>query len=203
MPAVAAGDSVTIRIRGVLALDAGCGVLTSHVSVASPDEPRVARDAANQATTSDAVRCTCGIALRTSVAPAVASPGTSVRTTYTVRNTGDAPLLAITVRDGRLGLVHTIGHLSPGATRSVGIWWQVPGAGGRVTRGSRVTGSLPDGTRCAAGDHATVRIAHATTPGGATGGGTPFTGSSPLPLIALGVLLLLGVVALVVSRRRS
>lgn len=201
LPSVAAGESATIRVRVAVPRDSGCRTLTNRVTASSADEPAASEDAANRDVVSDVVACSCGIALRTVVTPSRAAPGALVRVTYIVSNTGDGPARVL-VRDGRLGNVGVISHLFTGVRRSLYATWQLPLAGGAVTRGSSASAILEDGSRCRAHARATALIDRAAQ-APRSPGGTPFTGLPTTPSIAFLLLLGAGLLALRLSRRRA
>jgi uncharacterized repeat protein (TIGR01451 family) len=204
LTSLAPGATLEIEFAGAVAHDAGCGTLRNRASVDSPDEPRANDGRENYAAVDDEVACTCGLALRSSVHPAAAPPGAQVRTRYVIRNTGDGAA-SVVVHDGRLGVVRTLTRVAPGSARTVSASWRLPARGAAVSRGSRAIATLSDGTTCADAARATVRIVHtrAPSPPPRSPGGTPFTGSSGLPLGAFLTLLATGLAALWIARRRT
>jgi len=199
LPSLDPGGSVHIALRAVVRLDAACAPIVDHASVSSPDEPAAMVDAGNRAEVSDPVACACGLSLIVETAPASAAPGSRVVTRFSVVNSGDR-VRQVAVSDGRLGHVATFAWVPPGGTRTASLPWRVPRSPTSIVVPSSAHGVLDDGTTCAARTRRTFSAASGSEASGAAG--TPFTGQSAAPLVAIAVLLLLGGAALWITRRR-
>ena len=127
------------------------------------------------------------------------TPGATVVYTYVVTNTGDTPLLSISV-DDEAGHVGTIGSLAPGAatTRTFEI---VLGSSPATTVG---TASGTDALRMAVSDADDATVAIVAGTGRSGGSGSPFTGSDAGRLFGwLVALSVLGITLAALTRRRS
>ncbi|HYJ60815.1 MAG TPA: hypothetical protein VE032_05045 [Actinomycetota bacterium] len=175
-----------------------CGDLPTTAR-ATVDGRRVAADGLE-----DRVRCVCGIRMDRRVVTAAPAAGSRAVVRTILRNPGPHALQFELMAGGRRTAA---GMLPGGASRLVRTVVQPTGDVMRDT--VRVRAEAPDGRSCGATGTVVVRAAgNPTDPsgagGGPDGGGTAFTGppgTAPVAGAALASLLL-GVLSLVVARRR-
>ena len=137
------------------------------------------------------------------VNPVSGEPGDTVTYTYKVTNTGDTTLFDVSVDDDVIGHIGDIAVLEPGDTVTLTKDYVLPANPPTITNVGTATGTDELGTSVSATDDAVVTIVEAANPP-TPPKPTAFTGSDALRLgtIAL-ILLALGLVALVLGRRRN
>jgi uncharacterized repeat protein (TIGR01451 family) len=137
------------------------------------------------------------------VNPVSGEPGDTVTYTYVVTNTGDTTLYGVSVDDDILGHIGDIEVLEPGDSVTLTKDWVLPSNPPVVTNVGTATGTDELGTTVSATDDAVVTIVEALNPP-TPPKPTAFTGSDALRFGAMTLLLLaLGTIALVISRRRE
>lgn len=135
--------------------------------------------------------------------PGSGSPGDTITYRYVVRNTGNATLASLTIRDDRLGVVGTVGSLVPGHSATFTVDRVLTARHPWVTNTATAAGHDPSGQAVTASDRAAVTIVAGAANGGGDGDGTAFTGSDPtLPAVAALLLAITGVAALLLAARR-
>jgi uncharacterized repeat protein (TIGR01451 family) len=136
------------------------------------------------------------------VDPQSGAPGDTVTYTYVVKNIGDTTLYDISVDDDVIGHIGEIAQLDPGDSVTLTKDFVLPAGSATVTNVGTATGTDVLGTQVSDDDDAFVTIVEAENPP-PSNPPTAFTGSDAarLGLIA-GLMLALGVLALVLGRRR-
>jgi uncharacterized repeat protein (TIGR01451 family) len=136
------------------------------------------------------------------VNPVSGNPGDIVTYTYAVTNTGDTTLYDVSVDDDVIGHIGDIASIDPGETVTLSKDWELPADEVIVENVGTATGTDVLGEQVVDDDDAVVTIVEAVTPPKPPKP-TAFTGSEALRLGGLaGLLLMAGLLALVVGRRR-
>ncbi len=142
------------------------------------------------------------ISIRKTVNPVSGEPGDTVTYTYKVTNTGDTTLYDVSVDDDVIGHIGDIPQLDPGESVTLTKDWVLPSNALAVTNVGTATGTDVLGTQVSAQDDASITIVEAKNPPKPPQP-TAFTGSDTFRYGSIGVaLLLLGLLALAVTRRR-
>ncbi|TMK36025.1 MAG: DUF11 domain-containing protein [Actinobacteria bacterium] len=179
-----------------------CGAVNNTATVDALNEPNTAQFTANdQASASLTVICP-GITIVKTVSPRSGNPGDTVTYTYVVTNTGDTILFNVSVDDDVIGHIGDIATLEPGQSVTLTKDFVLPAGNPIVTNVGTATGTDVLGTQVSDNDDAFVTIVLAKNPPPSPPP-TAFTGSDAarLGLIA-GVLLALGLLGIVLGRRR-
>ncbi len=196
------GASHTIHITSPTDSTTSCGVVNNTVTVDALNEPNTAQFTANdQASASLTVICPA-ISIVKTVNPLSGNPGDTVTYTYVVRNTGDTTLFNVSVDDDVIGHIGDIAKLEPGEQVTLTKDFVLLAGDPSVTNVGTATGTDVLGTQVSDSDDAFVTVVKAANPPPAPPP-TAFTGSDAarLGLIA-GVLLTLGLLGIVLGRRR-
>jgi uncharacterized repeat protein (TIGR01451 family) len=136
------------------------------------------------------------------VTPDNGNPGDVVTYTYAVTNTGDTTLYDVSVDDDVIGHIGDIAVIEPGETVTLTKDWELPADEVLVENIGTAAGTDVLGEQVIDDDDASVTIVEALNPPKPPKP-TAFTGSDALRLGALaGLLLLAGLLAMVVGRRR-
>ena len=179
-----------------------CGAVNNTATVDALNEPNTAQFTANdQASASLTVICP-GITIVKTVSPRSGNPGDTVTYTYLVTNTGDTTLFNVSVDDDVIGHIGDIAKLEPGQSVTLTKDFVLPAGNPIVTNVGTATGTDVLGTQVSDNDDAFVTIVLAKNPPPSPPP-TAITGSDAarLGLIA-GVLLALGLLGIVLGRRR-
>jgi uncharacterized repeat protein (TIGR01451 family) len=196
------GSSHTVHITSPTDSTTTCGAVNNTVTVDALNEPNTPEFTGNdQASASLTVICP-GISIVKTANPVSGDPGDTVTYTYVVKNTGDTTLFNVSVDDDVIGHIGDIAKLDPGETVTLTKDFVLPAGDPEVTNVGTATGTDVLGTKVSDNDDAFVTIVKAENPPPAPPP-TAFTGSDAarLGLIA-GVLLALGVLAIVLGRKR-
>ena len=196
------GASHTVHITSPTDSTTSCGAVNNSVTVDALNEPNTPEFTANdQASASLTVICP-GISIVKTVNPVSGNPGDTVTYTYVVKNTGDTTLFNVSVDDDVIGHIGDIAKLEPGETVTLTKDFVLPAGDPEVTNVGTATGTDVLGTKVSDNDDAFVTIVKAENPPPAPPP-TAFTGSDAarLGLIA-GVLLALGLLGIVLGRKR-
>jgi len=196
------GSSHTVHITSPTDSTTTCGAVNNTVTVDALNEPNTPEFTGNdQASASLTVICP-GISIVKTANPVSGDPGDTVTYTYVVKNTGDTTLFNVSVDDDVIGHIGDIAKLDPGETVTLTKDFVLPAGDPEVTNVGTATGTDVLGTKVSDNDDAFVTIVKAENPQPAPPP-TAFTGSDAarLGLIA-GVLLALGVLAIVLGRKR-
>jgi uncharacterized repeat protein (TIGR01451 family) len=196
------GASHTVHITSPTDSRTSCGVVNNSVTADALNEPNTLEFTANdQASASLTVICP-GISIVKTVNPVSGNPGDTVTYTYVVKNTGDTTLFNVSVDDDVIGHIGDIAKLEPGETVTLTKDFVLPAGDPEVTNVGTATGTDVLGTKVSDNDDAFVTIVKAENPPPAPPP-TAFTGSDAarLGLIA-GVLLALGLLGIVLGRKR-
>jgi uncharacterized repeat protein (TIGR01451 family) len=199
---VESGASHTVHITSPTDSTTTCGAVNNTVTVDALNEPNTPEFTANdQASASLTVICP-GISIVKTVNPVSGNPGDTVTYTYVVKNTGDTTLFNVSVNDDVIGHIGDIAKLDPGETVTLTKDFVLPAGDPEVTNVGTATGTDVLGTKVSDNDDAFVTIVKAANPPPAPPP-TAFTGSDAarLGLIA-GVLLALGLLGIVLGRKR-
>jgi uncharacterized repeat protein (TIGR01451 family) len=179
-----------------------CGAVNNTATVDALNEPNTAQFTANdQASASLTVICPAITIVKT-VSPRSGNPGDTVTYTYLVTNTGDTTLFNVSVDDDVIGHIGDIAKLEPGQSVTLTKDFVLPAGNPIVTNVGTATGTDVLGTQVSDNDDAFVTIVLAKNPPPSPPP-TAFTGSDAarLGLIA-GVLLALGLLGIVLGRKR-
>jgi uncharacterized repeat protein (TIGR01451 family) len=198
---LAEGASHTVHIASPTD-GTSCGAVDNTATVTALNEPDSADFTANnQASASLTVICPA-ISIVKTVNPVSGNPGDTVTYTYVVTNTGDTTLFNVSVDDDVIGHIGVIAKLEPGQSVTLTKDFVLPAGDPAVTNVGTATGTDVLGTKVSDDDDAFVTIVKAENPPPATPP-TAFTGSDAarLGLIA-GVLLALGLLGIVLGRKR-
>ena len=196
------GSSHTVHITSPTDSTTTCGAVNNTVTVDALNEPNTPEFTGNdQASASLTVICP-GISIVKTANPVSGDPGDTVTYTYVVKNTGDTTLFNVSVDDDVIGHIGDIAKLDPGETVTLTKDFVLPAGDPEVTNVGTATGTDVLGTKVSDNDDAFVTIVKAENPPPAPPP-TAFTGSDAarLGLIA-GVLLALGVLGIVLGRKR-
>ena len=196
------GSSHTVHITSPTDSTTTCGAVNNTVTVDALNEPNTPEFTANdQASASLTVICP-GISIVKTANPVSGDPGDTVTYTYVVKNTGDTTLFNVSVDDDVIGHIGDIAKLDPGETVTLTKDFVLPAGDPEVTNVGTATGTDVLGTKVSDNDDAFVTIVKAENPPPAPPP-TAFTGSDAarLGLIA-GVLLALGLLGIVLGRKR-
>jgi uncharacterized repeat protein (TIGR01451 family) len=196
------GSSHTVHITSPTDSTTTCGAVNNTVTVDALNEPNTPEFTGNdQASASLTVICP-GISIVKTVNPVSGNPGDTVTYTYVVKNTGDTALFNVSVDDDVIGHIGDIAKLEPGETVTLTKDFVLPAGDPEVTNVGTATGTDVLGTKVSDNDDAFVTIVKAENPPPAPPP-TAFTGSDAarLGLIA-GVLLALGLLGIVLGRKR-
>ena len=196
------GSSHTVHITSPTDSTTTCGAVNNTVTVDALNEPNTPEFTGNdQASASLTVICP-GISIVKTANPVSGDPGDTVTYTYVVKNTGDTTLFNVSVDDDVIGHIGDIAKLDPGETVTLTKDFVLPAGDPEVTNVGTATGTDVLGTKVSDNDDAFVTIVKAENPQPAPPP-TAFTGSDAarLGLIA-GVLLALGVLGIVLGRKR-
>jgi len=196
------GSSHTVHITSPTDSTTTCGAVNNTVTVDALNEPNTPEFTGNdQASASLTVICP-GISIVKTANPVSGDPGDTVTYTYVVKNTGDTTLFNVSVDDDVIGHIGDIAKLEPGETVTLTKDFVLPAGDPEVTNVGTATGTDVLGTKVSDNDDAFVTIVKAENPPPAPPP-TAFTGSDAarLGLIA-GVLLALGVLGIVLGRKR-
>ena len=196
------GSSHTVHITSPTDSTTTCGAVNNTVTVDALNEPNTPEFTANdQASASLTVICP-GISIVKTANPVSGDPGDTVTYTYVVKNTGDTTLFNVSVDDDVIGHIGDIAKLDPGETVTLTKDFVLPAGDPEVTNVGTATGTDVLGTKVSDNDDAFVTIVKAENPQPAPPP-TAFTGSDAarLGLIA-GVLLALGLLGIVLGRKR-
>ena len=199
---LAEGASHTVHITSPTD-GTSCGVVNNTAIVAALNEPGTAGFTANdQASASLTVICPAITIVKT-VNPVSGNPGDTVTYTYVVTNTGDTTLFNVSVDDDVIGHIGDIAKLEPGQSVTLTKDFVLPAGNPVVTNVGTATGTDVLGTKVSDDDGAFVTIVAGKNPPPPPTPPTAFTGSDAarLGLIA-GVLLALGLLGIVLGRRR-
>ncbi len=199
---LAEGASHTVHITSPTD-GTSCGVVNNTATVAALNEPGTAGFTANdQASASLTVICPAITIVKT-VNPVSGNPGDTVTYTYVVTNTGDTTLFNVSVDDDVIGHIGDIAKLEPGQSVTLTKDFVLPAGNPIVTNVGTATGTDVLGTKVSDDDGAFVTIVAGKNPPPPPTPPTAFTGSDAarLGLIA-GVLLALGLLGIVLGRRR-
>ncbi len=199
---LAEGASHTVHITSPTD-GTSCGVVNNTAIVAALNEPGTAGFTANdQASASLTVICPAITIVKT-VNPVSGNPGDTVTYTYVVTNTGDTTLFNVSVDDDVIGHIGDIAKLEPGQSVTLTKDFVLPAGNPIVTNVGTATGTDVLGTKVSDDDGAFVTIVAGKNPPPPPTPPTAFTGSDAarLGLIA-GVLLALGLLGIVLGRRR-
>jgi uncharacterized repeat protein (TIGR01451 family) len=141
-----------------------------------------------------------GIDLEKTATPTSGSAGTLIVYTYTVTNSGDTTLFAISVDDDKVGHVGDIASLAAGET--VQLTQEITLASSPITNVATAEGADVLGGSVSDIDDVTVTVVAGGGGGDGTGEGSPFTGSDAgLLAVWIGVLAALGSAFIAASRR--
>jgi uncharacterized repeat protein (TIGR01451 family) len=179
-----------------------CGAVDNTAVVDALNEPNTpAFTANNEASASLTVICP-GIQIVKTVDPKSGVPGDTVTYTYVVTNIGDTTLYDISVDDDVIGHIGDIEELAPDQSVTLTKDFVLPAGNPVVTNIGTATGTDILGTQVSDDDPAFVTIVEAENPPPSTPP-TAFTGSDAarIGLIA-GVMVALGLLGLVLGRRR-
>ena len=196
------GASHTVHITSPTDSTTTCGAVNNTVTVDALNEPNTPEFTGNdQASASLTVICP-GISIVKTANPVSGDPGDTVTYTYVVKNTGDTTLFNVSVDDDVIGHIGDIAKLDPGETVTLTKDFVLPAGDPEVTNVGTATGTDVLGTKVSDNDDAFVTIVKAENPPPAPPP-TAFTGSDAarLGLIA-GVLLALGLLGIVLGRKR-
>jgi uncharacterized repeat protein (TIGR01451 family) len=143
------------------------------------------------------------IEIEKTVDPDSGTPGDTVTYTYEVTNTGDTTLFDVSVDDDILGHIGDIPELAPGQVSILTRDWVLPSEGIFVVNVGTAAGTDVLGETVTDQDDAFVTIVEERRPPTPTPP-TAFTGSSATSAaIGAGALLLVGMLALGIGRRRK
>ncbi len=138
------------------------------------------------------------IRIRKAVTPDGGVPGDVVTYRFKVTNTGDTTLYDVSVDDDVIGHIGDIEVLEPGQSVTLTRDWELPSEGAEVVNVGTATGTDVLGEEVSDDDDAFVTVVEAAGPPP-----TAFTGSDTFRIgIVAGLLLLLGLAAIGVGRRR-
>jgi uncharacterized repeat protein (TIGR01451 family) len=196
------GASHTVHITSPTDSRTSCGAVNNSVTVDALNEPNTLEFTANDQASASLTAICPGTSIVKTVNPVSGNPGDTVTYTYVVKNTGDTTLFNVSVDDDVIGHIGDIAKLEPGETVTLTKDFVLPAGDPEVTNVGTATGTDVLGTKVSDNDDAFVTIVKAENPPPAPPP-TAFTGSDAarLGLIA-GVLLALGLLGIVLGRKR-